>query len=981
MILLNKIAARVLVIVILFSLVAFGVSSEDAGILLPAQRNSLVSLHKDLQAELTAAGSWQNFTGKNGLWFVQWNEIRRNPHMAFGKAVQISGFSSIDRNNIELAARKFVDENARLLRASSSRLELVRTTRLKNLWYITFRQTYRGVPVLFSEVELRISQAGKVAAFGSDFYPEIEVPVQPLISLETAGNRAKTGIMFNPASDKVYGDGKLYILPLKDSEKISYRLVYKVDLMVAKPVGNYLVLVDARNGEVLWRHNKVRYANISISSGGAVQLEQPTDSFSEKRFPHQYVTVGGIPMITDNAGEINVVVNKSQEISAGLTGPFVQLKRMDGPNASFAATAVPGDSIRITWDDSNSHPAERDAFYHTNIVHDFVTAVDTNFIRINYSMPCAVNINNTCNAFWDGDGINFFRAGGGCQNTGQIPSVVYHEYGHGVNDKLYEQLGAPFGMLNGATHEGMADVLAAVIEDDPEVGKGFTGEGSILRNLDNTNRYPQDNIGEVHHDGQILAGAFWDIRKSLGLQSAIFLSHFAKYGLPDDLDNGVAFSEWYLATLLADDDDGDLGNGTPHFQQINDAFNKHGIGSALFMTVSFSHTPLSDTQDTQNDYEVRFSLGAIPLFEALPDSVSLHYSTDGFETTTEIPATKMDAGVYHALIPVQPAGTMAAYFISAYDPVGSVNVVFPAGAPKEGFYSFLIGFQSIIADPFEDDNGWAVGAPDDDAATGTWERAIPKQTSIDETIVQPGEDHTTGGVFCFVTGADAGSAAGSFDIDGGKTTLFSPLLALSGMDRPVIKYYKWYTNDKGAAPNQDTWEVDISNNGGKTWTPVENSKRSTTEWEKFQFFVNDYVTSSDSVMLRFVASDLPPGSLVEALLDDFEVLAVSAVTAVHQSNPPHLPRQFLLEQNYPNPFNPSTFVKFQMPHAARVTLQVFNTLGQRIKLLLEKDMPAGYHQVSWDGKDEQGKKAASGIYFYEMRAGDFRAVGKMFLIQ
>src|SRR6185503_16521760 len=118
-------------------------------------------------------------------------------------------------------------------------------------------------------------------------------------------------------------------------------------------------------------------------------------------------------------------------------------------------------------------------------------------------------------------------------------------------------------------HEGMADVLAAMIQDDPDGGKGFFGPGTILRSLDNTRRWPEDaNPADPHITGLIIGGAFWDLRRSAGLDVAARLSHFAMYGLPDDPEAGVAMSEYFVETLVADDDDADLGNGTPHAAEI-----------------------------------------------------------------------------------------------------------------------------------------------------------------------------------------------------------------------------------------------------------------------------------------------------------------------------------------------------------------------------------------------------------------------------
>ena len=101
-----------------------------------------------------------------------------------------------------------------------------------------------------------------------------------------------------------------------------------------------------------------------------------------------------------------------------------------------------------------------------------------------------------------------------------MPSVIYHEYGHGVNDLLYQQAGANFGMINGATHEGISDVLSGMMEDVSIIGRGFFGTAGGIRNMDNTKRFPDDITGSVHSDGEIIGGAFWDLRQNLGLEKA-----------------------------------------------------------------------------------------------------------------------------------------------------------------------------------------------------------------------------------------------------------------------------------------------------------------------------------------------------------------------------------------------------------------------------------------------------------------------------
>ncbi len=89
-----------------------------------------------------------------------------------------------------------------------------------------------------------------------------------------------------------------------------------------------------------------------------------------------------------------------------------------------------------------------------------------------------------------------------------------------------------------------------------------------------------------------------------------------------------------------------------------------------------------------------------------------------------------------------------------------------------------------------------------------------------------------------------------------------------------------------------------------------------------------------------------------------------------------IPEQLSLEQNYPNPFNPLTNIRFGLPKASKVNIEVYNTLGQRVAELINKQKPAGYHTMQFDGTN-----LASGVYFYKIQAGKFLQVKKMLLLR
>ncbi|MCI0405859.1 MAG: T9SS type A sorting domain-containing protein, partial [candidate division Zixibacteria bacterium] len=95
----------------------------------------------------------------------------------------------------------------------------------------------------------------------------------------------------------------------------------------------------------------------------------------------------------------------------------------------------------------------------------------------------------------------------------------------------------------------------------------------------------------------------------------------------------------------------------------------------------------------------------------------------------------------------------------------------------------------------------------------------------------------------------------------------------------------------------------------------------------------------------------------------------------------NLPIAFELGQNYPNPFNPTTTIQYALPEPAKVEIKIFNMLAQAVKTLVNEEKPAGYHQIVWDGKDEAGRAVSTGVYLYQIKAGEFVETKKMQLVK
>ena len=89
-----------------------------------------------------------------------------------------------------------------------------------------------------------------------------------------------------------------------------------------------------------------------------------------------------------------------------------------------------------------------------------------------------------------------------------------------------------------------------------------------------------------------------------------------------------------------------------------------------------------------------------------------------------------------------------------------------------------------------------------------------------------------------------------------------------------------------------------------------------------------------------------------------------------------IPSFYKLYQNYPNPFNPTTKIKFSLPKAEKVKIEVFNLLGKKVRILIDDQLPIGFHEVKFNTQD-----LPSGIYAYKITAGQYQAVKKMLLLK
>jgi hypothetical protein len=377
--------------------------------------------------------------------------------------------------------------------------------------------------------------------------------------------------------------------------------------------------------------------------------------------------------------------------------------------------------------------------------------------------------------------------------------------------------------------------------------------------------------------------------------------------------------------------------------------------------VAITHTPLENTEDTVDPYRVVADIVAAGTLD--PDSLLVRYSTGSGESTLTMGATG-NQDEYEAFIPPQPGGTYITYYIVAEDTDGN-RAVHPSGAPTE-VHTFFVGtITAVVEHDFESDHGWTVGDVDDNATTGIWERCDPEAT-----VAQPEDDHTPDpGNRAYITQCSAGSGQGSYDVDGGKTTLFSPVFDLSTYPNAHVRYYRWYSNDTGASPETDDWLVDVTDDGGTTWARIDSLRSSDRTWRLVECNLEAYIDLTSEVKFRFIAADDEPGSIVEAGIDDFSIVMYEEPDAGLADS--ESAGKLMLAQNVPNPFASETAIRFVVPAPGReVTLRVFDVRGRAVTELLKGEKVAGSRTVRWDGTNARGVRVPAGIYFCNLAAGE-----------
>jgi hypothetical protein len=550
--------------------------------------------------------------------------------------------SCIPKSRMESLAREFLARNRAALQINPDELVLdpVGTVPIGNsIYFVRFQWVYGGVPVEAGSVFLAINN-GNLIQVGVTNIGDIKLDPKPTVSIEKAWQVLKSYVGMNE-KDEVINQGSLAILPITpkgldpDTAQVSfgkmidYVLVYKLAFRRPGTIGTWEGLVNAHTGELIRFRDSDVYGHVK---GGVYKTDAPQTEVPMSLPRADY----GSGTFSDVSGDFPGITGTSTLTGGATSSVYIT----DGCGAiSQAADGVGtidfGSSVGTDCTTpghgglGNTHSA-RTQYWNVNQIKEKALTYLPGNTWLQGVLQDSVNISVYCNAKWDGTKLNFYKATTSCANTGELPGVSLHEWGHGMDSND----GSGTGTDNMPV-ESRADWTALLQTHQSCTGSGFLKAGNCsgygdactacsgVRDADfaqhaTPTAWTPQNKGTVwapgtqcttgfyfgpcgwedHCESGIATQALWDfVNRDLvaaptnldlvtawQLEDRLFYtgmpqstSMYTCTGTTTKVSNGCGTGSLYSVMRAIDDDGDGTANGTPHAAAIFAALNRHGI--------------------------------------------------------------------------------------------------------------------------------------------------------------------------------------------------------------------------------------------------------------------------------------------------------------------------------------------------------------------------------------------------------------------
>lgn len=856
----------------------------------------------------------------------------------YGPAIMVPGSTNIQK------AQALMSGKLAAMGVKAGEWVMTRNLAVDHAAFVDFKQVVQGREVVFSNLSFRFTTDGRLQRVKMKNFGTPEQDLQPLMTAQQVLNGTEiTSGMAGVSIDKkeISDDWVWFPIPTHEGYKIHPAWPFAMTGIGQNETPFELNgYIDAITGELLYRSNTVN-ETFDVTVKANIHMATPVSPTTEVLMNDMRVTIGGNNYVTNDTGFVSVgSANAPVSVTYDVRGPW-SVVRVGGNTPSFTANMATSPATYTLPIPDTTTPEFRavSAFYHVNKIHNYMKGQWPSFTGMDNPMNTNVDISgNTCNAFYRNDqySINFYAPQPSCRAFSMVSDIVYHEYGHGISYRFYSANGTFF--RNGAMGEANSDVWAMCINRDGIVGDGAYHNGGNIRSyLGTPKMYPNNLIGQVHNDGEIVAGAWWDVAVNTGsIDTMAKLFTLTHYDLPNGPDGteGEVYHDVLISALMNDDDDANLGNGTPHFSQIIAAFARHGI--YLLSDADVEH---KEVAHQPNNTSVTINAKLILSNPAFFDKLYLIYRDRyGAATWDSVAMTNVSGNDYTGQIPGFPGGTIVDYYFKAQDVVSVSSFGLPKGynpaisqseltLPYQ--YGVGIGYRRYTMDFEGSIDGWQLGDAGDNASGGVWVHEVPVGSSDGGQQIQPGADNTSGTGKCLVTG-NAGiiSPPATNDVDNGKTTVLTPPFDLHFYE-PIVEYYRWYSADRGTTANMrsDYWQVEMRPQNSFIWKRVDYTRESDQNWRRRIFRVSEYFTGVTTIQLRFIAEDEVLNgaqqngqNIVEAAIDDF---------IIYEGSPLSVNDKAMVESKiYPNPAD--NVINIEVLTGSKGSIILYDVTGKTI---------------------------------------------------
>ncbi len=779
--------------------------------------------------------SWSRFlriTG--GQWKALWDHRTNAPIRIYGEGIAAPGTTQ-SAAKAEQAARTLLSKHLGLLAPGSRTDDFVTVSNLlldNGMRVVGMQQLHQGRSVVGGQFSVRIVR-DRIIVIAAEAFPHVSVaPLDHMLSKTASADLA----LAQHKGANLLTIGPLVIVPSEVGQTLSYQLARRVEL--GDGGRSHELYIGAGNGVIL------RQRPLHEEGSTTIVAKAPVRSwhlgYQNFSLPPTTVTIAGQSQTSGADGSVQFS-GDSATASFSLDGPHARVINEGGSN--YVQTASLSTGVELVWraNDNEFEDAQLSAFVHVQEAKEFARSIDPNLAWLDEQMNLYVNEDGTCNAYSNHNDLHFYRAGGSCGNTARIPDVVYHEFGHSVYHAIRIE---GIGQWTRSYTEGLADFYAVSMTGDPAWGDGFANQNGPWRHCDplGTEKHWPEDTGNYYEDGIIYCGAMFDLRKSLiakmGDEAGAIKSNRLFFDSARTLRD---IPSSYVELLAADDDDGNLANGTPNGCLIQQAFALHGLADPDY---EFEPSVLEPELEGEQVL-FRLSIPAACAGQSAWTNLEMHYQVEGlpgrpdFATTGQLEFS-VAGDIATARLPRPPWGAVIEYQVVGTNTDG-VSKIWPQTEAAPHYQYFVGEVTPLYCSSFEDASATADWTHSASTGHDSWGTGPPSGAAGDP------RDAFTGSV-AMGTAVGPGDSLGAYAHES-SIELMSPEIAVGDYEYVRVQYRRWLSVEDGLYD-----QASLRVNGEQVWNNSigdGDQHHFDREWRLHDIDISGVDTVSNTVQVSF----------------------------------------------------------------------------------------------------------------------------------